>query len=76
MSGEFELRALITTRSTLIRFTLIGIIIAIVGLFVLWFLIPFIGLMLLWFGFAISALSLISLLFLWLSERLLPKPKR
>ena len=75
LSGNHELRALIATQSTLKWFSVIGIVIMIVGVIIQWFLHPLIGLLFLWGGITISALSLISLLFLWLADRYLPQPK-
>ncbi|MFX0049917.1 MAG: hypothetical protein ACFFAJ_13525 [Candidatus Hodarchaeota archaeon] len=75
MSGEYEARGLIATRPTLKWFIVIGIVIVIIGILIYEILFPFIGFILFWLGFAIISLSLITLLFLWLSDRILPKPK-
>ncbi|MFX0013836.1 MAG: hypothetical protein ACFFB2_03650 [Promethearchaeota archaeon] len=75
MNADHEFRSLIATQPTLKWFSVIGIIIMILGLIVQGFLHPLIGLLFLLAGFIISALSIISLLYLWLSDRLLPHPK-
>ena len=75
LSGDHELRALIATQSTLKWFIIIGIVAMIVGVVIQWLLHPLIGLIFLWGGITISALSLTSLLFLWLADRYLPQPK-
>ncbi|MFX1282778.1 MAG: hypothetical protein ACFFB5_03950 [Promethearchaeota archaeon] len=75
MSKKYEFQALIATRPTLKWFILIGIGIMIIGLFIIMFISPFIGYLVLWAGIIIVTLSLIALLFLWFSDRILPQPK-
>ncbi|MFX1506461.1 MAG: hypothetical protein ACFFDC_10140 [Promethearchaeota archaeon] len=75
MSGDHQVRALVVTQSTLKWFGLIGIAIMVIGIIFQLFLQSFIGLLFLWGGITISALSLISLIYLWLSDRYLPQPK-
>ena len=75
MTKEYEGRAFVATHSTLKWIIIIGTIILAVGLLIYWFFSPFIGSITLFLGFSITALSSISLLFLWLTERMLPQPK-
>lgn len=72
---EYEVRSLISTRTTLKWFIVVGIIILVIGVFIQWILDSFIGLIFLWAGIVIIGLSLVSLLYLWLSNRILPHPK-
>ncbi|MFX0205088.1 MAG: hypothetical protein ACFFDT_03815 [Candidatus Hodarchaeota archaeon] len=75
MGREYEVRGLIATLPSLKRFIIIGIAITIVGIFLLLLNLQLIGTLLAWFGIMTSLISLISLLFLWLSNRILPQPK-
>ncbi len=74
MGGEFEIRGLIATFSTLKWFIVIGIIITIIGVLFIQFEVTMIGVILLWVGATISLLSIIALFFFWLVDRVL-EPK-
>jgi hypothetical protein len=67
-------RALIQTRSTLKWFIVIGIILLVVGILVS-FVSP-LAIFIIWIGIALIALSFIILLYLWLTDKLLPQPSR
>ena len=75
MTKEYEGRAFVATHSTLKWFIIVGTIILSLGLLIYLFFSPFIGSIALFLGFSVIALSGISLLFLWLTERMLPQPK-
>jgi CHASE2 domain-containing sensor protein len=72
MSGQMGYRALIQTRSTLKWFIVIGIILLVVGILVS-FVSP-LAIFIIWIGIALIALSFIILLYLWLTDKLLPQP--
>ncbi len=75
LSKEYELRSFIALRPTLKRFIVIGIFLIIVGIVFQWLKILLLGVLLIWGGFSIISISILSLIFLWLSERILPPPK-
>ena len=75
MTKEYEGRAFVTTHSTLKWIIIIGMIIGVVGVLIYWFSIPFVGTIVFFLGFTTTALCTISLLFLWLTEKMLPQPK-
>ncbi|MHA1994167.1 MAG: hypothetical protein ACW97Z_06475 [Candidatus Hodarchaeales archaeon] len=75
MSEEYEGRAIVATHATLKWFIIIGIIFGAIGIGIYWFFTPFIGSIVVLLGFILIALCTISLIFLWLSERILPQPK-
>jgi len=74
MNGGAEARAFAATRPTLKWFIVIGFVIAVIGGLVTWIVSPAIGIILLWLGLAIASISMVTLLFLWLSDRMLPHP--
>lgn len=65
-------RALIESKSTLKWFIVIGIILVLLGVLVS-FVSPF-AIFVIWIGIALIALSFIILLYLWLTDKLLPQP--
>jgi hypothetical protein len=75
MSKEYEGRAIVATHATLKWFIIIGIIFGATGMCIYWFVTPFIGSIVVLLGFILIALCTISLIFLWLTERILPQPK-
>ncbi|MHA2427230.1 MAG: hypothetical protein ACXADB_04295 [Candidatus Hermodarchaeia archaeon] len=80
MTQQMGFRVLVTTKPTLKWFAIIGLIIAIIGLFLSLFTVG--GLILLFIGLLLLAFSLIALLYLWLTDRYLtplqrhPPPRR
>ena len=76
LSKEYELHAFIATRPTLKWFIVIGLIVAVFGIVFHWLNFLLISVLLIWGGFSIIALSSLALIFLWLSERILPPPRR
>jgi hypothetical protein len=75
MTKEYEGRAFVTTHLTLKRITIIGIAIGVCGWIIYFFFTPFIGSLIFFLGFMITAICTISLLFLWVTDYLLPHPE-
>jgi hypothetical protein len=75
MTKEYDGRAIVATHSTLKWIVIIGVTIGAIGLLIYWFNSPFVGSIIFLLGFIIFALCLISLIFLWLTEKILPQPK-
>jgi len=75
MTKEYEGRAIVATHATLKWFIVIGLVIGAVGIGIYWIFTPFLGSILLLLGFILIALCSVSLIFLWLTERILPQPK-
>ena len=75
MTKDYQESAIIATHSTLKSFIIIGIIIGAIGTAIYLFFTPFIGTIVITLGIIIIAICTISLLYLWLTERILPQPK-
>ncbi len=75
MTEEHEGRAIVATHATLKWFIVIGVILGVIGIVIYTVITPFIGSIVILLGFILIALCTISLLFLWLTERMLPQPK-
>ncbi|MFX1564414.1 MAG: hypothetical protein ACFFCH_00320 [Promethearchaeota archaeon] len=73
MPEQLSFRSLMETKPTLKWFIVIGIIIIIAG--ILLSFISFGGIVVIWIGLILIAFSLISLLYLWLTERYLLQPR-
>lgn len=66
-------RALFATKSTLKWFVIIGLVIVVIG--VLLSFVTFAGIILIWLGFFLITISIIILLYLWLTDQYLPQPR-
>ncbi len=75
MTAEHEGRAIVATHATLKWLIVISVVLGVIGIGIYWFITPFIGSVLFLIGIILLALCTVSLLFLWLTERMLPHPK-
>ncbi|MHA1977206.1 MAG: hypothetical protein ACW98F_17490 [Candidatus Hodarchaeales archaeon] len=75
MTEEYEGRAIVATHATLKWFIIIGLTFGVTGICTYWIISPFIGSIIVLLGIILVALCTVSLLFLWLTERILPQPK-
>ena len=75
LNDEYTEKGLVATQPTLKWLIIIGFISSLFGLLIYLFLDPFIGSIILLLSLMLVTLCSISLLFLWLTERMLPQPK-